>query len=133
MPIVTDASITVSWLLIDEADPRAEAAFERYEGETIVVPALWWFEARNALVMSERRGRIDQRQLDRALEMLARLPSVIDREPNSQDTVALARRHRLSIYDAAYLELAKRAGLPLASLDQSLLRACGAENVPLIG
>lgn len=133
MPLVVDASIALSWLLTDESDPRAEAAFARYEEDSLLVPALWWFEMRNALVITERRGRINENQLSHALDMLASLPTSIDREPHGSDVVVLARRHRLSVYDASYLELAKRAGLPLASLDQPLLRACAAEKVPVVG
>lgn len=132
MPLVVDASMAVAWLLADESDPRADAAFEAFEGDFILVPAIWWFETRNALVMNERRGRLERTEMARALEMLVRLPTTIDRQPNSTDIVELAQKHRLSAYDAAYLELARREAIPLASLDRSLSRAAAAENVRLI-
>jgi predicted nucleic acid-binding protein len=133
MPLVVDASVTASWLLVDKSDPRAEAAFEQFEGDLMVVPAVWWFETRNSLVMNQRRGRIDEKEMHRALEMLDRLPMSIDREPNSAHIVELAQKHRLPVYDAAYLELAIRLDLPLATLDEALTRAAAVNKVPLVG
>ena len=98
-----------------------------------VVPSLWWFEVRNTLVVNERRKRITESATVSFLRELARLPIRVDRVPVEVEVLRLVRAHRLSVYDAAYLELARREGLPLATLDRDLARAAGAEGVPVIG
>jgi predicted nucleic acid-binding protein len=130
---ILDASIAASWAFPDEDDPRATAAFVRIEVETAHVPALWWFEIRNILVVNERRGRIPEQETRTFLSKLARLPILEDRTPAEAEVLALARRHSLTVYDAAYLELAIRAGRPLATLDRALIRAAQAEAVRLLG
>ena len=132
MPFVIDASITASRLLSDELHPRAVAAFERLIEDSAVAPAIWWFEVRNMLVMNERRGRITVQRVTDALTMLDEIPVSIDRQIDSREVVALARTHRLSVYDAAYLELAIRRNFPLATLDEALTRAAGAMKVSLL-
>src|SRR5260370_884667 len=96
-------------------------------------PTLWWFEVRNALVQGERRGRFSEFATARFLRDISRLAITIDRAPSEQGVLTLARRHRLTVYDASYLELAQREALPLATLDKELATAAGAEQVPLIG
>jgi predicted nucleic acid-binding protein len=97
------------------------------------VPVLWWFEVRNVLVVNERRGRIDPTGSAAFLADLERLPINFDRQFANEAVLALARAHRLTFYDAAYLELALRADAPLATLDQQLARAARAARVPLLG
>jgi predicted nucleic acid-binding protein len=100
------------------------------------VPALWRLEVANVLQMNVRRGRHDAAFRDAALTDLAMLPISIDPETDQQawgSTVRLAARHRLTVYDAAYLELAQRRGLPLATLDKELRDAATAEGVILLG
>ena len=92
------------------------------------MPGLWWFELRNVFIVNERRGRIDQATTRRALGLLASLPVQLDHAANETVLLALARWHRLTVYDAAYLELARREGLPLATLDDMLARAAQAEK-----
>jgi predicted nucleic acid-binding protein len=133
MPFVLDASVTAYWAFEDEDDVRAEIALERLNEDEAFAPTLWWFEIRNTLLMNERRGRKTVAQTASFLSQLARLSITIDRTPHEADVLALARRHRLTVYDAAYLELARRRGDPLATLDQELATAAAAENVPLIG
>ena len=132
MSFVADASIVLAWAF-DEVHPHAVSARERVRSEEIVVPSLWWFELRNALVMGERRGRITERDTARFLRSLSRLPVTIDGMPNEMDLLALARRHRLTVYDAAYLELSIRDGLALATLDGELGAAARVEGIPLVG
>lgn len=98
-----------------------------------IVPVLWWFEVRNVLVINERRGRIDWPGSGAFLADLERLPIHLDRQPDSEAILALARQHRLTVYDAAYLELALRMDAPLATLDQQLARAARGAQVPLLG
>jgi predicted nucleic acid-binding protein len=97
------------------------------------VPAIWWFEVRNTLLINERRSRISERDTTAFLRALAAMDIEIDRTPVEAATLALARRHRLTVYDVSYLELAIRAKLPLATLDRKLAAAAKSEGVSLIG
>lgn len=100
------------------------------------VPALWRLEVANVLEMGVRRGRHDAAFRDASLADLALLPIRTDPETDRQAwsaTLRLAERHKLTVYDAAYLELAQRRGLPLATLDAELLRTANAEGVNLLG
>lgn len=132
MPFVLDASVSSAWLLPDEGHPQADAALDRLEENEAVAPAVWWFEARNVLIVSERRGRLDPGLAASALGLLAKLPVRIDRDPDEASILALARRHRLTVYDAAYLELALRGGAQLATLDDALAAAARGEGVELV-
>lgn len=133
MAFVLDASVTASWFLTDEhPSPIAEAALNQLVEGSAAAPSLWWFEVRNLLVVAERRKRLSQSETDEALIKLAVLKITIDQAPRSDALVHLARQHRLSVYDAAYLELAIRHALPLATLDKSLTAAAAAERIPFI-
>jgi predicted nucleic acid-binding protein len=132
MPFVLDASVVGCWAFKDEDDPRAMAALERIASDAALVPALWWFEVRNILIVAERRGRISVADTAVFLSDLARSSINIDRQPKEEQVLAFARRHRLTVYDAAYLELAQREEAPLATLDASLARAARAEHVALL-
>ena len=96
-----------------------------------VVPALWWFEVRNILVANERRRRIEVADSDVFLSDLARLPVRIDNNPNDRLVVTLARRHGLTACDAAYLDLAVRLAVPIATLDRALGAAARTEGLAL--
>jgi predicted nucleic acid-binding protein len=111
----------------------AEQAYTRLQAEEALAPALWWFEVRNVLIVNERRGRLSEQRTLRALRDLSGLDITIDRSPNEALIMALARRHRLTVYDAAYLELALREHLPLATLDASLAAAARQEGVTILG
>lgn len=132
MPFVLDASITVCWLFDDEDHPHAAEALDRIRTDHALVPSLWWFEVRNTLLVNERRGRLTESDTLTFLGALRRLAIAVDPALN-EDVLALGRRHRLTVYDAAYLELARRENLPLATLDQRLATAAQAEGVFLIG
>lgn len=140
MAFVIDASVAVAWALAedhghgeDEEDGNdGNFALERLRGEEARVPALWWFEVRNALLVNERRGRIAPADTALFLRSLLRLAVTFDPLPREAEVLALARRHRLTVYDAAYLDLAQKEGLPLATLDSDLKRAARRERVPLI-
>ena len=133
MPFVLDASVTASWCFEDEEAPVADAAMDRLPEDHAVVPALWWFEIRNILVVNERHGRIDSADSDAFLNDLARLPIRIASDPNEHFVVALARKHRLTAHDAAYLDLAVRLTAPIATLDRTLANAARAEGLELVG
>jgi predicted nucleic acid-binding protein len=132
MPFVLDASIPACWVFQDEQDPRADAAFVRINADEAVVPSLWWFEIRNILVVNERRQRITESDTGVFLRDLAGLRIRVDREPEESVVMTLARTHRLSVYDASYLELALREAIPLATLDAALTAAARAEGSGLI-
>jgi len=136
--LVLDASVTLSWLLAD-----GKAADRRYAGSVLEamkapqavaeVPVTWGLEIANVLVKGEVRGLINEAQSNAFLEMLAGIR--IEADPATfvrsiTDTLQLARRYRLSAYDASYLELALRGSLPLASLDVGLMKAARKAGVP---
>jgi predicted nucleic acid-binding protein len=132
MAFVLDASITACWAFQDEDHPDAGLAFDRMRSGEAVVPCLWWFEVRNILVVNERRRRIAESETAAFLLNLSRLRIRVDRAPDESAVLRLARTHRLSAYDAAYLELAQREGLPLATLDTDLQKAAADEGVALL-
>jgi predicted nucleic acid-binding protein len=99
----------------------------------MVVPAVRWFEVRNLLVAGERHGRMNSAGTAEFLADLKRLSIRLDLTPVSAAVLALARLHRLTVYDAAYLELALRVDAPLATLDKKLAAAADAAGVQLIG
>jgi predicted nucleic acid-binding protein len=133
MPFVVDASITACWAFRDKDHPHADIALARIRTDEALVPSLWWFEVRNILIVNERRKRLTETDTASFLRDLSRLPLTVDQTPDSSEVLRLARRHRLSAYDAAYLELAQRSGAALATLDNDLIRAARSEAVPLIG
>jgi predicted nucleic acid-binding protein len=106
-------------------------ALERVRTDAALVPSLWWFEVRNTLIVSERRGRLTESDTVTFLHGLAHLRATVDRSPEEEaDVLSLARHRGLTIYDAAYLGLARREGAPLATLDAALAAAARAERVP---
>lgn len=132
MAFVLDASICAVWALTDEASPLADHAMARLAQETALVPTLWWFEVRNVLVTSERRKRLTSDGSREFLKFLAGFPIRNDEEPDEDAILGFARKHQLSFYDATYLEVAHRKGLPLATLDSALRKAAEAAGVPLL-
>jgi predicted nucleic acid-binding protein len=133
MTFVVDASVAATWAFEDEHHPEATLALERLRSGSARVPSLWWFELRNALLVNERCKRITEDGTTRFLRDLGRLAFGIDRSPDETALLTLARRHGLTVYDAAYLELAQREGLPLATLDGPLRKASAASGVALLG
>jgi len=132
MAFVLDTSIPACWAFEDEQDARADAAFARIQAEEAMVPSLWWFEIRNILVVNERRRRITESDTGVFLRDLAGLRIRVDLTPDEGAILRLARTHRLSVYDASYLELAIRQRVPLATLDAELTAAARAEGSGLI-
>ena len=130
-----DASFTFQWLFQDEASPEGYAALAVVGREGAVIPALWFVEITNVLVMAERRGRMEAAGLQEALRLLRSLPLIVDESPLltwSEPILQLMRAHHLTAYDASYLELARRRDLPLATKDRDLLAAAPAIGVPLL-
>jgi len=122
---VLDSSVALAWLFADEGE-AALAVLDRVGEAGAVVPSLWRYEVANGLLVAERRGRIDAGYRARSLGRLAVLPIACDEESDRRcwdATVALAEARGLTAYDAAYLELAQRRLLPLATLDAALAGA----------
>jgi len=132
LSFVVDASIALSWYLPGETSAVSEAAFARLRDADAIAPILWWLEIRNTLVISERRQRITPAQIIQILTRLGELPVRLDAAPDSETVLALARAHGLTVYDAAYLELALRLAIPLATLDRALAAAAPSAGVELL-
>jgi len=136
MSLVLDSSVTLAWVYADETTDAIRVLFDRVNDRGGWVPAIWRLEVANILEMGVRRGRTDAAFRDASLADLALLPISLDPETDLHAwdaTARLAARHRLTLYDACYLELARRRGLPLASLDRELRTAATAECVSLLG
>lgn len=133
MPFVVDASVTLAWCFEDEATPETEAILDLLAEETAVVPALWELEVANVLLLGERRGRLTEAQSARFMALLQQLPILVDAaNADMTNVLGTGRRHMLTAYDAAYLVLAQREGLPLATLDARLREAAEAVGVEVL-
>jgi predicted nucleic acid-binding protein len=133
---VLDASSVFPWLFEDEARPEADAMLALISDQGAVVPALWPIEVANGLGMAERRNRPTQVGVREAIALLEGLPLVIDEPVPARAfgvVLDLMRAHRLTAYDATYLELALRRGLPLATGDKALRKAASTAGVALLG
>lgn len=136
MILVLDCSVALSWCFEDERTPATVAVLEQVAEQGAVVPAIWRLEVANGLQSALRRGRIDAGYRDASISDLALLEIVTDPETDAHAwaaTLQLSERFRLTAYDAAYLELARRRNLPLASLDQELRAAAHALGTLLLG
>lgn len=136
MSVVIDASLTLSWYFDDEATPAADAVLDRVSEAGAVVPGLWRLEVANAFQSALRRKRITAPYRDESLTELAAMPITVDEDTDTYawtTTLRLAERFGLTIYDAAYLELAQRRSLPLATLDKELREAAASLDVTLLG
>ena len=136
MSLVLDSSVTLAWVYSAETTEEVAGVFARVVESGAWVPALWRLEVANVLEMGVRKGRSDPAFRDAVLADLGLLPITVDPETDRQAwgaTAKLAARHRLTLYDAAYLELARRRSLPLATLDSELRIAAAAEDVALLG
>jgi predicted nucleic acid-binding protein len=133
---VLDASVTAAWCFADETTAYTEAVLEMLAASEALAPAIWPFEVANVLVMAERRKRITLSKTTNFLELLAGLAVSVDATGAAQTfdkVLSLARAHGLPTYDAAYLELAIREGLPLATLDTDLKKAARAVGLRIAG
>lgn len=132
---VVDCSVAMAWLFHDEATPRTADLLNRLTNETALVPAWWFIEITNVLAFAERKGRITSAQSDAFIADLDRLG--IERDDAAPDRafthlLALCRVHKLTSYDAIYLDLAVRRNLPLATLDDDLRKTAKKLGVSLL-
>ena len=133
--LVLDASVALSWCFKNEATEAADRVLERLADEAASVPAIWHLEVSNVLALSERRRRITPAGSTEFIAMLETLTIVVDDETPSRAfgrVLDLARGERLTAYDAAYLELAMRLGVPLASKDGDLCDAAERVGVSVL-
>ena len=134
-PFVADASITLAWFFVDEATPFSRAVRARLRRTTGVVPAIWPYEAVNSIAVGRRRRRLTEAQAGPALRLLQRLRveiDTVDIARVSRPVASLAHREQLTVYDAAYLDLAMRRTLSLATQDIRLRDAAERVGVPLV-
>ncbi len=132
MPMVLDTSVAAAWALSETNHPLIEFSLVHFRKDSAFVPALFWFEIRNTLVVNERRGRITEAGTASFLESISKAMILVDRAPGEVRVLALARQYSLTVYDAAYLELAARMDIPLATLDRRLEAAATAEKIALL-
>lgn len=128
MTVVIDASISASWLLPDEENELGRQILLDLGRSPAFVPSIWDYEIHNILIINERRGRITREAADAAIGFLSSLNMIRDRATNWTRGTELAREFTLTAYDAAYLELAVRLDLPLATLDKALMSVAGKMN-----
>ncbi len=136
MNFVLDASVTLAWCFEDEGGEYAERVLGALRTSGAVAASLWPLEVANGLAVAERRGRLDATDARRFMDLVLALPIAVDPTSRAAAMTAsydLARRRTLSAYDASYLELALRLGIPLATLDVRLREAAQAEGVRLFG
>jgi len=134
MAFVLDNSVVTGWYLPDQATAYSESIASRLEGDKALVPALWQLELANVLKTACTRGKLNLHTARQILDALGQLPIEIDASPapGQRQIFELAMRHQLSSYDAAYLELAMRHGLPIATQDLQLKNAAIAAGVEVL-
>ena len=132
---VVDNSVVMAWCFDDEVSRYADAILDFLETGEAMVPAIWSLEAGNVLLVAERKRRLGKADVARFLELIGNLPILVEQEPPGRmltEILALARDLRLSTYDASYLDLAMRSGLPIATQDRLLLKAARKCGVPVL-
>jgi predicted nucleic acid-binding protein len=133
--LVLDASLTLQWFLEDESGrDYGLGVLASLSSKRAVVPILWFYEVGNGLLMAQRRKRITFDQIDGFLTRLKALPIDAAQQVPGEilELPALAQKHSLTNYDAAYLALAMRLSLPLATTDADLRKAAAAAGVPMV-
>jgi len=132
---VVDNSVVMSWCFKDETSKYTDAILDHLEKATAYVPAVWPLEVSNVLLVAERRKRLSQADSSRFILLLLELPIIVEQESSARmfsEILALAREYKLSSYDASYLDLAMRKGLPIATTDKNLLAAARRSNVSIL-
>ena len=132
---VIDNSVVMSWCFQDETNKYADTVLEYLEEGSAYVPAIWPLEVSNVLLVAERRKRLSQADSSRFISLLFELPIIVEQESPERmlsEILALARAYKLSSYDASYLDLAMRKGLPIATTDKNIIAAAKKSNVPVV-
>ena len=134
--VVVDASVALAWCFPDEGSDYADRVLVAVEGHVVLVPALWSIEITNALLVAEKRKRIKQVETRRFIDLLSELTVVMDARSVADavsDILPLGREYVISAYDAAYLDVAIRHGVPLATLDSNLRKAGSSAGIEIFG
>lgn len=132
---VIDNSVVMSWCFKDEISRYADAVLDRLQDATAFVPSVWPLEVVNVLLVAERKRRVRQADSVRFITLLSQLPIIVEYERTGtqmNDLLVLARANNLSSYDASYLDLSMRKGLPIATVDTRLIEAAKKTDVPII-
>ncbi|MBC2717937.1 MAG: type II toxin-antitoxin system VapC family toxin [Desulfobacteraceae bacterium] len=132
---VLDNSVVMSWCFKDEINHYADAVLERLEFSEAIVPSIWPLEVGNVLLVAERKKCLNEADSIRFITLLSELPITVEQESPDRmikEVFALAREHKLSTYDASYLDLAMRKGIPIATLDNNLMSATKNSHVELL-
>ena len=132
---VVDNSVVMAWCFQDEASQYADAILGSLEVFKAIVPSIWPLEVGNVLLVAERRKRLSEAGSTRFIALLTELPITIEQESPERmmrEILALAREHQISSYDASYLDLAMRKGVPIATLDDGLIKAAERSQVPIM-
>lgn len=132
---IVDTSVVMSWCFKDETNAFADAVLDHLSDASAIVPSIWPLEVVNVLLVAERRTRLREADSVRFLTLLSQLPIVVDQEPSDRimtDLLGLARAHNISSYDASYLDLCMRRGLPIATLDARLMEAAKKIDVQIL-
>jgi len=132
MSFVLDASVTLAWCFEDESTAETDELLARLRADSVIAPSSWVFEIANALTVGQRRGRLVEAKAVLFASTLRSLPIEVAPAPPVASLMAVAMTHGLSAYDAAYLELAERTGLPLAALDGRLRDAAVSVGVRVL-
>lgn len=133
--LVVDNSVVMSWCFADTGGEYADRVLDMLASMEALVPAIWPLEVGNVLLVAERRQRLTEADSIRFLALLGNLPVTVEQESPDRmlkEIVALAREYSLSTYDASYLDLAMRKGLPLATLDRALIIAAAKCKVTIL-
>jgi len=132
---VIDNSVVMTWCFKDEASQYADDILDILEHCTAIVPSIWPLEIGNVLLVAERAKRLSEADSIRFIALLSELPIIVDQEPPERmikEILALAREHKLSTYDASYLDLAMKKGIPIATLDNNLITAARRSDVSIM-
>jgi predicted nucleic acid-binding protein len=131
---VVDNSVVMSWCFKDETNNYADTVLDRLTESIAVVPSIWLLEVVNVLLVAERQKRLSESDSIRFLTLLSQLPILVEyeRPEMMKELLALARSNNLSSYDASYLDLAMRKGVPIATLDKKLIEAAKRIDVPIL-
>jgi len=132
---VLDCSVSIAWVMKDEENTISNTILQKLSTESAIVPSIWKLEIGNVLLSCQRNNRISKEHRLRALYIYDELPIATDTFTGKyawQETIELADRYSLSLYDACYLELAMRLKLPLATFDKQLKKACDTARVKII-
>ena len=133
MTFVIDASIAAAWVIADEQSEATDKLLDSVKQSRGHVPSLFWHEMRNVLLLVERRGRSVPGAAEMALRRLRRLPIRVTENSEDDEILVMARRHRLTAYDASYLDVAISLKLPLATADRRLAAAATSAGVAVLG